>query len=191
MKRFLLVVACVVCAIGFAGPASATFLGPGDLIGTIVDGVPSGNPDELAYVQALINNYNSIGGLTTGPVDAEIWTLNNDRPAFGNSLPSPIFGFKDEGSPFFNIDLTGTSYLYLYAKYGGGQTGGYSALYYLDSYTLIEGINPTVPSGATAGLGLSHVTLWNPTQVPEAGALLMFGSGLIGLVGYRRMRRMQ
>jgi len=29
------------------------------------------------------------------------------------------------------------------------------------------------------------------TRVPEAGALLMFGSGLIGLVGYRRMRRMQ
>lgn len=29
------------------------------------------------------------------------------------------------------------------------------------------------------------------TSVPEAGALLMFGSGLIGLVGYRRMSRMQ
>jgi len=29
------------------------------------------------------------------------------------------------------------------------------------------------------------------TGVPEAGALLMFGTGLIGLVGYRRVRRMQ
>ena len=28
-------------------------------------------------------------------------------------------------------------------------------------------------------------------QVPEAGALLLFGTGLIGLVGYRRARRMQ
>jgi len=26
---------------------------------------------------------------------------------------------------------------------------------------------------------------------PEAGALLLFGTGLIGLVGYRRVRRMQ
>jgi len=29
------------------------------------------------------------------------------------------------------------------------------------------------------------------STVPEAGALLLFGTGLIGLVGYRRMRRMQ
>lgn len=29
------------------------------------------------------------------------------------------------------------------------------------------------------------------TQVPEAGALMLFGTGLIGLVGYRRVRRMQ
>ena len=28
-------------------------------------------------------------------------------------------------------------------------------------------------------------------SVPEAGALLLFGTGLIGLVGYRRVRRMQ
>jgi hypothetical protein len=27
--------------------------------------------------------------------------------------------------------------------------------------------------------------------VPEAGALLLFGTGLLGLVGYRRVRRMQ
>jgi hypothetical protein len=39
---------------------------------------------------------------------------------------------------------------------------------------------------------ISHVTLYgNSTSVPEAGTLLLFGSGLIGLVGYRRVRRMQ
>jgi hypothetical protein len=31
----------------------------------------------------------------------------------------------------------------------------------------------------------------NPVSVPEAGALILFGTGLIGLVGYRRVRRMQ
>lgn len=39
--------------------------------------------------------------------------------------------------------------------------------------------------------GISHIDEFNGTRVPEAGALLMFGSGLIGLVGYRRLRRMQ
>lgn len=40
---------------------------------------------------------------------------------------------------------------------------------------------------------LSHITQFGggTTRVTEAGALLLFGSGLIGLVGYRRMRRMQ
>lgn len=39
---------------------------------------------------------------------------------------------------------------------------------------------------------ISHVSLYGQTtSVPEAGALLMFGTGLVGLVGYRRVRRMQ
>ena len=35
------------------------------------------------------------------------------------------------------------------------------------------------------------ISFGSPTAVPEAGTLLLFGTGLIGLVGYRRMRRMQ
>jgi len=37
----------------------------------------------------------------------------------------------------------------------------------------------------------SHDAQSPPTRVPESGALLLFGTGLIGLVGYRRVRRMQ
>jgi len=35
------------------------------------------------------------------------------------------------------------------------------------------------------------ISFGSPTAVPETGALLLFGTGLFGLVGYRRMRRMQ
>jgi choice-of-anchor C domain-containing protein len=44
--------------------------------------------------------------------------------------------------------------------------------------------NPTNPWGAA----LDDVKV---TGVPEAGALFLFGTGLVGLVGYRRVRRMQ
>ena len=51
-------------------------------------------------------------------------------------------------------------------------------------------------AGITAGTQLDDGiimfgTSWSPPSVPEAGTLLMFGTGLIGLVGYRRVRRMQ
>ncbi len=45
-------------------------------------------------------------------------------------------------------------------------------------------LNSTNPWGAA----LDDVKV---TGVPEAGALFLFGSGLIGLIGYRRVRRMQ
>ena len=38
----------------------------------------------------------------------------------------------------------------------------------------------------------NSVAIMTPTyNVPEAGALLLFGTGLAGLVGYRRIRRMR
>ena len=37
----------------------------------------------------------------------------------------------------------------------------------------------------------AHSALETHQQFPEAGALLLFGYGLIGLVGYRRVRRMR
>lgn len=59
-------------------------------------------------------------------------------------------------------------------------------------------LNSYVTSGDEFGLGFdpdchyvnSGVKL-TLTTVPEAGALLLFSTGLIGLVGYRRVRRMQ
>ena len=189
VKRFLIVAACFVCAVAYAGPANAVFLGSGDLVGTIVDGVPTGAGDELAYIQALVDAYNAPPGPTTGTVSSETWYLESAPPDFGATLPDPIFGTKDDSAPFFDIDLSsGTTYTYLYAKYGGGQTGGYSALYYIDGITLIEGIIPTVPIGATSGLGLSHVSLYN-RQVPEPATLMLLGFGLAGLGTFRRFRK--
>ena len=188
MKRFLIVAACFVCAVAFAGPANAVVLGSGDLIGTIVDGVPSGAGEELVYIQALVDAYNAPPGPTSGTVNSETWYLESAPPDFGATLPNPIFGTKDDSAPFFDIDLSSGTYTYLYAKYGGGQTGGYSALYFIDGITLIEGITPTVPTGATSGLGLSHVSLYN-RQVPEPATLMLLGFGFAGIGTFRRFMK--
>jgi hypothetical protein len=44
-------------------------------------------------------------------------------------------------------------------------------------------VNPNYSNGTRAQSQLVYV--------PEAGALLLFGTGLVGLIGYRRVRRMQ
>jgi len=59
-------------------------------------------------------------------------------------------------------------------------------------------LNSYIASGGEFGLGFDPDCHYVNTgvkltlvTVPEAGALLLFGTGLIGLVGYRRVRRMQ
>ena len=195
MKRFLLVAACLVCVMAFATPSNAVILDSGDLIGTIVDGVPTGATDELAYITALVTEYNAgTAAGSSGSVLTETCNLYHTEDWFGvGDHPTPlVFGTKDDVAPFFTppIDFTsGRVSTYLYAKYGGGQTGGYAALDYLNDYTSIEGISPTVPAGATAGLGLSHVSLYNPRAVPEPATVMLLGFGLAGIGTFRRFKK--
>ena len=186
MKRFLLVVACIVCVLAVAAPAKAATLGFGDLIGTIINGAPANLGDETLYAQKLIDEYrasnNGPGNYNPpGPIN-ETWQVYN-LGSFG-VLPDATGGVKDETGPFFPIDLTSTSYEYLYAKFGG-----YGALFSLDDYPSIEGIDTSgvQPAGIPGG-GLSHVTLFNPTKVPEPMTLMLLGFGLAGVGTLRRFK---
>lgn len=188
MKRLLIAVMCLVCAVAVAAPANSATLTLDYLIGTVVPAHPADPGDELAYANNLINWYNAGGGAGADP-SVGIYTYALDP---GVAVPDPVLalatgGVQSVGVPGFPIDVTG--YTYLWAKFGED-----GALYYLDSLTSVDGFDPAWGPFTQEGGGLSHVTLFGPgstTRVPEAGALLLFGSGLIGLVGYRRMRRMQ
>jgi hypothetical protein len=185
---------CLVCAVFVAGPASATTLTLDYLIGTVVPASPSDPGDELAYANNLIDWYNAGGGVGDDPSgDGYTYTLLSGDDAT-DAVPPPDLALATGGVqvPAVNgalanpVDVTG--YTYLWAKFGNQ-----GALYFLDSLTSVEGFDPAWGPFSQQGGGLSHITLFGPgtTRVPEAGALLLFGSGLIGLVGYRRMRRMQ
>ena len=72
--------------------------------------------------------------------------------------------------------------------------GGFGAAYLAlaktadaENYYGVAVVNPTYPNGTLAQSQLVYV----PVSVPEAGTLILFGTGLVGLVGYRRVRRMR
>lgn len=181
MKKSFLVVICLVCAVFVAGPANAVTLGLTDLIGTVVPGSPADEANELARLNQLITRYNAD---LFAPVTIGLYTydVSPGSQIFG-ALPTATGGVHVDTAGVIPFDLT-SPYLYLMAKFGNQD-----AFYFLNGQTgtLTDLVSPFPAKGG----GLSHLTLFNPTQVPEAGALLLFGTGLIGLVGYRRARRMQ
>jgi hypothetical protein len=112
------------------------------------------------------------------------YALNTFTSGDGNSnpgLPGDLYGIKfegfEEGSPWTFTLLSDKAPMEgdFYAKGGEG------------SYAYNSGFGE-----GEGGAGAKILVPDTLTQrVPEAGAMLLFGSGLLGLVGYRRARRMQ
>jgi hypothetical protein len=183
MKRFLLVAAFIACALFVAGPASAVTLDADDLIGTVVNGTPSDPASELTYANQLITMYNT----STSPVTIGTNTFTLDA---GVNVPAPPLdpalatGAVTVDPPVFPVDLTTTSYDYVYAKFGG-----FGALFWLGGATSLDGISLDPPSGVQGG-GLSHYTFFNPTQVPEGATLMLLGFGLAGVGTLRRFMKL-
>jgi hypothetical protein len=181
MKRFLLVAAFIVCALFVAGPASAVTLGADDVIGWVVNGAPSDLSDEVNYSNGIILAYtNSDPGPTACFGETCYGTNFGD---FGALDPVTGTGAVTVNPPFtFPVDLSGGSYDYVYAKFGG-----FGTLYYLGGATSLDGITLGVfPPGVDTGGGLSHYVFFNPTQVPEGATLMMLGFGLAGVGTLRR-----
>ena len=182
MKRHLLKMVIIFGILALAGSAQALTITPG------TDTPLTGNDTSQAAINAAIAGTlgssvllykQDVGSPESGSLASSYET------AFFNTPTDP----SDATITYMGGDIVGPV-AFLLVK-DGHQTPAW----YLFNLTTLgwDGMDELILSDFWPANGaISHVSLYGETtSVPEAGALLLFGTGLFGLVGYRRMRRMQ
>ena len=183
MKRHVLKLMLLLGILALAMPANAALIiTPG------TDTPLTGNDPSQAVIDGIID---PLLGSSTELYKQDANLIEDSGPLAGSY------------ETVFNGDLSGGTIEYVGGAYVGPvayllvKDGAQVPAWYFYNMTAPpiswNGMETIVMSGFWPENGaISHVTLYgNTTSVPEAGALLLFGSGLIGLVGYRRARRMQ
>lgn len=182
MKKIIIALVMAVCLVGFVGPAKAISLTADDLIGTVLPGSPATEILELGRLNQLITMNNT--GTPTSPYTLGDYTYTL---VVGSNVPVTLVeafgGFKITAAEGVILESVTTPYMYLMAKFGnkdafyylGGQTGSIESLFIPTAF-------------GPRGNGLSHITLFNPTSVPEPATLILMGLGLLGVAGFRRKK---
>ena len=148
-------------------------------LGTVYNGIPSGDADRTLYVNYLIGLAPGTGiGSPVPGAGGQHYTRSLDNPIL--SYPTAIFGMDGTGTSI-NLGVLG-SYTYLFAKYDGPNAG--SEVWYVGN---LSGAI-TIPANGLFEdhyhYGLSGWTLFTggTPSVPDGGSTLMLlGSALAGI----------
>lgn len=177
----LVLAAFAIVSLACSNPLRAFSLSASQVIGYVVPATPADPVDETARLQFFIMLYN---GSSAVQPDNNVYT-----PVFGAALPavlpSPaVFGTKIPATTF-PVTIT-TPHNYLMAKFGSD-----AVYYYLGGQTGILESLSVPPAVGPNGIGLSHISLFNPTgggpTVPDRGATIgLLGGTFLALAFLRR-----
>jgi hypothetical protein len=175
MKKMFLTMCLVVTMMFVTVPVGADTLitpVPGATYTNPTDALPNSNPETEQMFLADI-----LGLLTTDPSLAFIW--KEDSGVAGSYFDGVDIKSLDDWLPA-GVDVSG--WLYAVVKVDGPNDGWY-AYQRTDS----DGLGLTVPEGGLLyRYGISHVSFFGSTPVPEPATLLLLGLGLVGVAGIRR-----
>lgn len=180
-NMFKLVTAVVIglLAVGASAiPITDLTFGDSRELGFVDPGIPAGDEDVTAYINYLIDMPLNTTATTLGQ---DFTRSNND---FG-ALEDAVLGPRVTGPDSWTVDL-GSGYLYLAAKYDGPNYG--TEVWYVGGLSGVITIPPS--GGGTSGTkyGISGISLFNPTSVPDGGSTaILIGLGMLGL-GFLRQR---
>jgi hypothetical protein len=176
MRPVLLSALCAI-ALAFGSTARATTLTIGDSheLGFVTFGIPSGDTDREAYVNAMIGL--PLGGSTHVVLSGHDNLVTRSNNDFG-SLPQPAVLLQNGTST--TIDLGSGLYSYLFAKYDGPNYGA--------EVWFVGDLSGVITIPATGGkYGLSGWSLFGPgASTPDGGTTAtLLGMALTGLAGLR------
>ena len=202
-KKFLAGFATGLFLVGMVGLANATLITdptqltdpsvdinfdttfPASIPNVTITGISAGYINSAGYSAPI--TYPSYVSGNTYRVDPGTLAINFSTPVFevGFGLWDPSF----QGTGFEVFDINGISLTGGFVQAPTGLTGGSFATY-LGVHETSNVISQVIITAANGDLvGLDNISFSSAAPVPEPATMLLFGTGLAGLVGTRIRRK--